>query len=78
MSEIAGARRCGPDANGLVGGADVRCIGVGVRIDRDGAQSQPCAGPHDPDRDFAAVGDQQERIGRGEGRKSHFGWAYMR
>src|SRR6185369_14033499 len=44
---------------GLVGEADVHRVGVGGRMDRDGADAHFVTGAMDPERDLAAVGDQQ-------------------
>jgi hypothetical protein len=39
--------------------------GVGVGVDGDGPYSQPRAGSHDAQRDFAAIGDQDRANGTG-------------
>ena len=42
-------------------------IGVGGRMDRDGLDPEFVAGAVDPERDFAAVGNQQFLDGHGWG-----------
>src|SRR4029453_4259006 len=46
------------DANGMVGGYDMCRALVGVRVDSDGLDTQLAACPHDPNRDLAAIGDE--------------------
>ena len=53
---ILGRRR--PDADALVGHADVHGVAVGGRIDRDRRNAQFLAGAKHPQRDFATVGDE--------------------
>ena len=57
-AEIRLARRRGSDADGVVGGAHVRRLAVGVGVDRDGGEPLGAAGAGDADGDLAAVGDQ--------------------
>ena len=56
--EIALRRRRRSDPDGLIGDLHVQRIGVGVGVDRDALDSRLAAGARDPDRDFAAVGDE--------------------
>ena len=44
--------------NGLVGHFDMQRIGIGVRIDRDGGDTQAARGLDDPAGDLAAIGDE--------------------
>ena len=44
--------------NRLVGSTHMQRIGIGVGIDRDGANAELAAGVHDAAGDLAAVGDQ--------------------
>src|SRR6185503_12093294 len=46
------------DPDRLVGGTDERRVGVGVGVNRDGRDPHRAARPHDPQRDLAAVRDQ--------------------
>ena len=48
--EITRARRRRPDTDGLVRRRDMRRLRIGVGIDRDGADAQAGAGPHDRGR----------------------------
>ena len=56
--EIAVTRRRRTDAYALVGELDVHRVPVGGRIDRDGRDAELLGRAHDPERDFATVGDQ--------------------
>ena len=56
--EIAFARRRRPDRIGLVAGANMQRLGVGLGIDRDGAHPQPLRGAGDAYGDLAAIGDE--------------------
>ena len=56
--EIALARRRRPNEIGLVRPAHVQAVAVGLRIHCHGPQSKLRAGTQNPDRDLAAVGDQ--------------------
>src|SRR5208282_108163 len=56
--EVALGRPRRPDANGLVGKADVQGVAVGFGVDRNRLYAQLPAGAEDPKRDFAAIGDQ--------------------
>jgi hypothetical protein len=57
--QIAFARRARPDVHRFVRHPHVQRLGVGVRIDRDGAHPEPLRGAHNPTRDLPAVGDEQ-------------------
>ena len=57
--QIGIGRRGRADAHGFVGKADVHRIGVGGRMDGDRLDAHFVAGAMDPERDLAAVGDQQ-------------------
>ncbi len=57
--EVGFGRRRRADANGLVREPDVHGVGVGSRVNGDGADAHFMAGAMDPQRDFAAVGDEQ-------------------
>ena len=46
------------DADAFVGEADMHGVGVGGRMDRDGADAHLAAGAVDAERDFAAICDQ--------------------
>ena len=76
--EIAGARRRRADADRLVGGLDVRRLRVGIGIDGDGADAEPRAGPHDANRDLAAIGDQDRADGAGTERSDTVQTSYIR
>ena len=56
--EIALGRRRRADADALVGQAHVHGVGVGRRMHRDRGDADFLAGALDPERDLAAVGDQ--------------------
>ena len=56
--EIAVARRRGADAHALVGQLDMHGVGVGGRMDGDRRDAELLAGAQDPQRDFAAIGDE--------------------
>ena len=56
--QVALARRRRPDADLLVGEAHVQRLAVGLGVDGDGADAELLAGADDPQRDLAAVGDQ--------------------
>ncbi len=53
---IFGGRRANADA--LVGKAHMHGVGIGGGMHRDGFDAQLLAGAQDPERDFAAVGDE--------------------
>ena len=57
-AQIALARRRRPDEHRFVGLAHVRRARVGVGVDGDRRDAQLAAGADDPQRDLAAVGDQ--------------------
>ena len=57
--QIALAGRGRANANGPVGGGDMRGGGIGVREDRHGLDAQLAAGPDDANRNLAAVRDEQ-------------------
>jgi len=46
------------DADVLVGEADVQRVAVGGRVDRHRLDAELAAGPDDPQRDLAAIGDE--------------------
>ena len=56
--QIALGRGGGADGDRLVRHARVQCAGVGLRIDRDGADAQPPRGANHPTGDLSAIGDQ--------------------
>ena len=56
--EVALARRRRADADALVGQLDVHGVGVGGGVDRNGCDVQLLAGAQHPERDLAAIGDQ--------------------
>ena len=56
--EIALGRGRRTDRIGLVALPDMERLGIGLRIDRDGAKPKPRRGARDPARDLTAVGDQ--------------------
>jgi len=56
--QVALPRRRRADAHGLVGHADVHRVGVGGRMDGDGPDAHLAAGADHPQRDLAAVGDE--------------------
>jgi hypothetical protein len=56
--EIGFRRRRRADADRLIGEADVHRVGVGGRMDRDGADAHFVAGAVDAKRDLAAIGDE--------------------
>ena len=83
--EVAVAGRRGPEADRLVGDPDVLGGRVRVAEDRDRLDAQLVAGPDDPDRDLAAVRDEDaperrpavggvfaQRRGRGRGHRGMF------
>ncbi len=57
-AEIRLPGRRGSDADGVVGGEDVRRLAVRVGVDRHGGEPLGVAGAGDADGDLAAVGDQ--------------------
>ena len=56
--EIAVARRRRADAHALVGEPHMHRVGVGGRMDGDGADAHLAAGAVDAQRDLAAIGDE--------------------
>ena len=56
--EIAVARQGPADANRFVRLRHMQRIGVGIGIDRDGAQAHAPGRPDDPAGDLAAIGDE--------------------
>ena len=56
--EVALGRRRRPDADALVGEPHMHRVGVGGRMHRDGLDAELLAGPQHPQRDLAAIGDQ--------------------
>ena len=56
--EIAVARRRRADAHALVGEPHVHGVGVGGRMHGDGLDAELLAGAQHPQRDLAAIGDQ--------------------
>ena len=59
--EIALARRRRADRKGLVAGAHVQRLGVGLGVDRDGAHPEALRGAGDAHGDLAAVRDEDGR-----------------
>jgi hypothetical protein len=57
--QVALARRRRPDMHRLVRLTHMQRLGVGVRIDRDGADAHGARGADDPASDFAAIGDEE-------------------
>ena len=53
---ISGARR--PDADGLVSKANMERVAVCLAVDRDSANAEFTACVQNPQRDFAAIGNQ--------------------
>src|SRR5690606_41648710 len=47
------------DAHRLVGKADVHCVGIGGRMDRDGLDAHFVARAVDAQRELAAIGDEK-------------------
>ena len=66
--EIAVARRRRADAHALVGEPHMHRVGVGGRMHRDGRDAELLAGAQHPERDLAAIGDQDlvEHLDAGE------------
>ena len=64
--EVGLPRRRRADAHALVGKAHVHGVGVGGRMDGDRGDAELLAGAQHPQRDLAAVGDQDlaEQMGR--------------
>ena len=56
--EIAVARRRRADADALVGEPHMHGVGVGGRMHGDGLDAELLAGAQDPERDLAAIGDE--------------------
>ncbi len=56
--EIGLRRQRLADADGLIRAVHMQCVTVGVRIDGDHTVAETARGPHDPQRDLAAIGDQ--------------------
>jgi hypothetical protein len=56
--EVAGEARRGTDADALVGKPDMERFAVGGGVDGDRLDPHLFAGPDDPDRDLAPVGDE--------------------
>ena len=54
-----GAHSAAAECYRLVGDSQVESVGVVFRVDRDGGDTQIHRRAGDPDRDLAAVGDQQ-------------------
>ncbi len=59
--QIALARRARSDVHRLVRHADVKRLGVGIRIDRDRTDPHRPRGADDSAGDLAAIGDEQRR-----------------
>src|SRR4029077_6933101 len=57
--EIAPARLGRTDEVRLVGCGDVRGVGVGFRIDRDGGEPEQARAANYPERYFATIGNEQ-------------------
>ena len=60
-AQVALGRRCRPNLMRLVAKPRVQRAGVGLRIDRDGAQAKSFGGAGNAAGDFAAVGDENGR-----------------
>ncbi len=56
--EVALRCRLATQGVGLVGQANMEGVAVEVRVDGDGGHPELAAGPDDPDRDLATVGDE--------------------
>ena len=56
--EVTLRRNRRPEQMGLIGLVGVRRVAVGLRVDANRHDPHLLQGPHDPDRDFAPVGDQ--------------------
>ena len=52
---VGGTRR--PDADGLVGEANMERVAIGLAVDGDGADAEFPAGVHDAQSNFAAIGN---------------------
>ena len=76
--EIARARRRRADADRLVGGPDVQRVGVGVGIDRDGADAEPRQVRMTRSAISPRLAIRTERIGRGELRNRTADTSYIR
>ena len=57
--EIAVLGRRRPDPHGLVGHGDVERAGIGIGVDRDGADAEPPRRAHDAAGDLAPIGDEE-------------------
>jgi len=62
-AQIGFTGRRGAEPHAIIGEGDMRRGGVGVRIDRDAAHPERARAAHDPQRNLAAIGDQQRRDG---------------
>ena len=67
--QVAFPGRGRADQDRLIGCLDMACTGVGVAVDRDRTDPHPAQRRRDPDRDLAAVGDQNRVEHRGHIRK---------
>ena len=77
--EIGVARRRRADAHAFVGQADMHGLGIGGGMHGDRRDAHFAAGALDPQRDFAAIGDQdfvEHRPGPGGYSRIMSGWPY--
>src|SRR4051812_49418104 len=58
-AQVRFSRRAGPDMYRLVGHAHVQRLGIGIRVDRDRADSHPPRSPDHPARNLAAIGNEE-------------------
>ena len=60
-AQIGFAHRAGTDRDSGIGHADMQRIGIGIRMDGDGADAHRARGADDAAGDLAAIGDQETR-----------------
>ena len=56
--QVAVCGGCWADADRLISEAQVQAVFVGLAVNRDRLDAQVLAGAQDPERDLAAIGDQ--------------------
>ena len=57
--QIAFARGRGPDMHGIISHTHMQRVGIGIRIDRNGADTHGACGADDPASNFATIGDEE-------------------